>query len=172
MRWMVRMNGRMSPGSKTNQQLNRGSPKIWMMSGATNRGRNKEKKMVRFAGFSEMVVFEVHPVIQSKLWYSSEDTSELLRQQILESRMALTVTEAQDDTITEDTISFCVGLEKALSPTHARRVKNHQRQHANFIISNQDAYTPEALSRISMHNSRHSRMRAHKLAVNYFSYAR
>ena len=57
--------------------------------------------MVRFAGFSEMVVFEVHPVIQSKLWYSSEDTSELLQQQILESRMAL----IEDDTITEDTIS-------------------------------------------------------------------
>ena len=74
--------------------------------------------------------------------------------------------------LTEDTISFCVGLEKALSPTHARRVKNHQQQHANFIVSNQDAYTPEALSRISIHSSRHSRMRAHKLAVNYFSYAR
>ena len=125
--------------------------------------------MVRFAGFSEMVVFEVHPVIQSKLWYSSEDTSELLRQQILESRMALT--EAQDDTITEDTISFCVGLEKALSPTHARHFKNHQRQHANIIISNQDVYTPEVLSEISMHSSRHSHKRAHKLAVNYFSYA-
>ena len=79
---------------------------------------NKEKKGVRFAGFSEMFVFEVHPVIRSKLWYSSEDTSQLLRQQILESRMALT--EVQDDTITEDTISFCAGLEKALSPTHAR----------------------------------------------------
>ena len=129
---------------------------------------DKEKKSVRFEEFSEMVVFEVHPVIRSKLWYSSEDTSQLLQQQILESRMAL----LQDDTITEDTISFCVGLEKALSPTHARRVKNHQRQHANFIISNQDAYTPEALSQISMRSSRHSRMRAHKLAVNYFSYAR
>ena len=130
---------------------------------------DKEKKRVRFAGFSEMVVFEVHPVIQSKLWYSSEDTSELLRQQIFESRMALI--EAQVDSITEDTISFCVGLEKALSPTHARHVKNHQRQHANFISSNQDAYTPEALSRISMLNSRHSRMRAHKLAVNYYAYS-
>ena len=128
---------------------------------------NKEKKGVRFAGFSEMFVFEVHPVIRSKLWYSSEDTSQLLRQQILESRLALT--EAH---LTKDTISFCVGLEKALSPTHARHFKNHQRQHANIIISNQDVYTPEVLSEISMHSSRHSHKRAHKLAVKYFSYAR
>ena len=111
-----------------------------------------EQKSVRFAGMCEMVVFKVHPVVPSQLWYSSEDRVQLLRQQRWESRMALT--DSQLDNMTEDKISYCVGLEKALSPDHARRVKNHQRQHANIILSSQDVCTPELLSRISMHSSK------------------
>jgi len=84
--------------------------------------------------------------------------------------MALT-TDSQHDTMTEDKICFCVGLEKALSPDHARRVKNHQRQHANIILSSQDVCTTEVLGRIAMHSSKQARVRAHKLAVNYYAYA-
>ena len=130
---------------------------------------NTAQKSVRFAGMCEMVVFKVHPVVPSQLWYSSEDYSELLHQQRWESRMALN--DSQLDTMTEDKICFCVGLEKALSPDHACRVKNHQRQHANIILSSQDLCTPEVLSRISMHSSKDARVRAHKLAVNYYAYA-
>ena len=84
--------------------------------------------------------------------------------------MALT-TDSQHDTMTKDKISYCVGLEKALSPDHARRAKNHLQQHANIILSSQDVRTPEVLSRIAMHSSKDARMRAYKLAVNYYAYA-
>ena len=129
-----------------------------------------DNKSVHFEEYCQGIVFKVHPVNRSQLWYSSEDYSELLRQQVLESKMALTA-DSQDDTITDDKLSYCVGLEKALSPARARRIKDHQRQHANIIISSQAACTPEVLSWISMNSSKQARMRAHKLAVTYYSYA-
>ena len=137
----------------------------------------KEKKNVRISEYAELYYIQqdYDTVDPSDLWYTPQDKVQLKKQLAYDAYQARkALIESPNHTITEDRLCACIGLESVLSTLsttqsqHATPTHRHRRaQHSTTIVSMQDTCSDEDLRQISLQSSKHTRRRAHKLAVTY-----
>ena len=133
----------------------------------------KEKKNVRISEYAELYYIQqdYDTVDPSDLWYTPQDKVQLKKQLAYDAYQARkALIESPNHTITEDRLCACIGLESVLqSTTQSQRARTtHRRaQHSTTIIAMQDTCSDEDLRQISLQSSKHTRRRAHKLAVTY-----
>jgi len=129
------------------------------------------RRLVRFSsGVVQMNFFQTGSDQLSKLCYSSDEKKQFEIQASSDARriVAIMVTRPPED-LSQDILCECVGLEKLMPPSRARRTKEHRRNHAHTVISWQYRCSDdEELRLISQRSSRVARENAEKLAsINY-----
>ena len=145
---------------------------------ATTIMKNNKHTTIRISEYAELYYIQqdYDTVDPSDLWYTPQDKVQLKKQLAYDAyRARKALIESPNHTITEDRLCACIGLESVLSTLSTtqsqRATTTHRRaqkaQHSTTIVSMQDTCSDEDLRQISLQSSKHTRRRAHKLAVTY-----
>ena len=135
---------------------------------------NLSKPRVTFSEYSQLsLIPKADECTQDSTWHTREQ-----QQSFTESTMAQTrrlrnlLADTPPESITQQDLYECVGLENLLSSEISRKVVLRKRAHVDLILSVQRShhgacYKAEKIAFASMHSSRWSRERAANLAASY-----
>ncbi|KAL7546026.1 hypothetical protein ACHAWF_009372 [Thalassiosira exigua] len=105
---------------------------------------------------------------QHQSWHSADDRRRFKQET---ARDALTIGRVlaalSPGSVTPSLICMTVGLESLVSPTQARQIQAHKRNHVRAVLQAQGSCSEDELRIISQDSSRSSRMRATQLAAEY-----